>query len=192
MRADVKYSAELGIEICTRLAQGESLSSICKSEGMPSKSAVVMWAANPEHPISEHYARAREVGYRLLADEIIEISDTPLMGVKTKTGPNGTEVTEGDMIEHRRLQIDSRKWMLSKMLPKIYGDKLEVKQQIGFTEEFEKFVRELKGMTPPKVIDGLARSGGAVEVQPVELRSGSDLQADRGNLAAVDTGNTKT
>jgi hypothetical protein len=28
------------------------------------------------------------------------------------------------MIEHRRLQIDARKWILAKALPKIYGDKL--------------------------------------------------------------------
>lgn len=31
-----------------------------------------------------------------------------------------------DMIEHRRLQVDTRKWALSKALPNIYGDKLEV------------------------------------------------------------------
>jgi hypothetical protein len=30
------------------------------------------------------------------------------------------------MIEHRRLKVDSRKWFLSKMLPKIYGDKLDL------------------------------------------------------------------
>ena len=30
------------------------------------------------------------------------------------------------MIEHRRLQVDTRKWMLSKMLPKVYGDKQQV------------------------------------------------------------------
>ena len=30
------------------------------------------------------------------------------------------------MLGHRKLQIDTRKWMLSKMLPKIYGDKLEL------------------------------------------------------------------
>lgn len=191
MRADVKYSEALGLEICTRLADGESLSRICNDEGMPSKSSVVRWASNPNHPLAEQYARAREVGYHVLADEIIEISDTPMIGQKTKMLPaGGTEITEGDMIEHRRLQIDSRKWMLSKMLPKVYGDKLEVKQQIGFTEEFEKFVRELRGMEPPKVIDGLARSSGAVEVQPIELRAGGDIPADRGNLAPLDTGNT--
>jgi len=29
-----------------------------------------------------------------------------------------------DVIAHKRVQIDTRKWMLSKMLPKIYGDKV--------------------------------------------------------------------
>ena len=29
-----------------------------------------------------------------------------------------------DVIAHKRVQIDTRKWMLSKMLPKVYGDKV--------------------------------------------------------------------
>ena len=28
------------------------------------------------------------------------------------------------MIEHRRLRIDARKWMLARALPKVYGDRL--------------------------------------------------------------------
>ncbi len=59
-----------------------------------------------------------------MAEEIIEISDTPCLGVKTKTLKDGSEeVTEGDMIEHRRLQVDARKWLLSKMRPEKYGDR---------------------------------------------------------------------
>lgn len=70
------------------------------------------------------YTRAREIGYDRLADELLKIADTPQHGVKTTTKATGTETTEGDMIEHRRLQVDARKWMLSKMLPKKYGDKM--------------------------------------------------------------------
>ena len=61
-------------------------------------------------------------------DEILEIADTPQGGETTKVGPNGTETRIGDMIEHRRLQVDARKWILSKALPKTFGDKLAVDQ----------------------------------------------------------------
>ena len=49
------------------------------------------------------------------------------MGTKPITNANGdVQTVVGDMIQHRRLQVDTRKWALSKALPKIYSDKLEV------------------------------------------------------------------
>lgn len=112
--------------ICERLAKGESLRSICADEGMPHESTVRLWVVNGGE-FATQYARAREIGYEMLADEILEISDTPLLGVETKIKSDGTrETTEGDMLGHRRLQVDSRKWMLAKMLPKKYGDKLDL------------------------------------------------------------------
>lgn len=84
------------------------------------------WALADANGFYAQYAKARELGYLALGDEIIHIADTPVHGVKTKTNEKGEkETTEGDMIEHRRLQVDARKWYLSKMLPKVYGDKLE-------------------------------------------------------------------
>jgi hypothetical protein len=60
-----------------------------------------------------------------MADELFEIANTPIEGVKTKTTSDGKVETQTvDMIEHRRLQVDTRKWLLSKALPKVYGDKI--------------------------------------------------------------------
>ena len=44
---------------------------------------------------------------------------------ETKIGKDGVETTEGDMIEHRRLQVDARKWLAGKLAPKKYGDKTD-------------------------------------------------------------------
>ena len=35
-------------------------------------------------------------------------------------------MTSDDTIQHRRLQVDSHKWMLGKMNPKKYSDKIQV------------------------------------------------------------------
>ena len=61
--------------------------------------------------LNKQYTRAREIGYTLMADDIIEISDTPVL----------TE--RGDATDRSRLRVESRKWLLSKALPKVYGDK---------------------------------------------------------------------
>jgi hypothetical protein len=113
--------------ICDRLANGESLRAICRDEGMPSEATVRAWALDDVCGFAAQYARARELGYDRLAEEILEIADTPKPGKSRVQKADGqVEEREADMIEHRRLQVDSRKWMLSKMLPKRYGDKLEL------------------------------------------------------------------
>lgn len=119
------FSKAVADAICLRLSDGESLRGICMDDNMPAESTVRQWALNDLHGFAAQYARAREIGYHALADEIIHISNTPQIGAKTKTDDDGKkETSEGDMIEHRRLQVDARKWYLSKVLPKVYGDKV--------------------------------------------------------------------
>ena len=45
--------------------------------------------------------------------------------VTTTKADGSTETKDGDMIERARRQVDSRKWLLSKLAPKKYGDKLQ-------------------------------------------------------------------
>lgn len=118
------FTQTLACGIVTRLASGESLRAICRDENMPAEATVRGWVIDDRDGFSAQYARARDIGLDALADELLEIADNTELGVKTKTGPNGAEKTEGDMIEHRRLRVDSRKWYLSKLAPKKYGDKL--------------------------------------------------------------------
>lgn len=121
-----KYTKEIASRICERLAAGESLRSICRLNTMPHESTVRAWALDDLHGFSTQYARAREIGYHGLFDEILEIADTTQEGVKTVEKTTGTETTTGDMIEQRRLRVDARKWMLARALPKIYGDKQQL------------------------------------------------------------------
>lgn len=97
---------------------------ICADDGFPADRTVYRWLEAHEE-FRQQYARAREVQADTLSDEILDISNTPVIGAKTKTGKDGVEVTEGDMIEHRRLQVDARKWLASKLAPKKYGDKTD-------------------------------------------------------------------
>ncbi|SCB16478.1 hypothetical protein [Rhizobium hainanense] len=113
--------------ICERLADGESLKSICTSDGMPHRATVFRWLG-AHADFRDSYARAREAQADALFDEILDIANTPITGEKTKVDKNGNviEMTKADMIDHRRLQIDARKWIAAKLRPKVYGDKLDV------------------------------------------------------------------
>lgn len=69
------------------------------------------------------YARAKEQQAQLLADQIITIADTTEPGEIVTIKPDGEERKIADMTEHRKLKIESRKWLAMKLLPRIYGDK---------------------------------------------------------------------
>lgn len=125
------FSAEIAAAICERLAQGESLRAICRSEGMPPPSTVRTWVVDDVQGFAARYARARNFGLDEMAEEIIDIADAR---------------TDGhDDVGHRRLQIDARKWMLCKLAPKRYGERTSADVnvtggdvQVGDTERLAK------------------------------------------------------
>jgi hypothetical protein len=118
------YTPEIAETIIERLTDGESLRAICDDDGMPSIGSVIRWARDDLEGFSARYARAREAGYVVLAEEVIAISDD---GSRDYTrDKDGREVPDHDHINRSRLRVDSRKWLLSKMLPKVYGDKIDL------------------------------------------------------------------
>jgi hypothetical protein len=117
------YTEEIAKAICERLADGESLRKVCSTEGMPAATTVLLWA-DTNKEFAEQYATARRTGYLRLADEIIDIADNGKND--TYYDENDQQRVNQDVIARSRLRVDTRKWLLSKMLPKVYGDKLEL------------------------------------------------------------------
>lgn len=112
----ILFSKDVAAAICERLAQGESLDRICDDPGMPAAATVRKWAGEGREGFDADYARARAIGYEKYADEVIAISDAPCMGADG--------YADNGLVQKQRLQVESRKWMLSKMLPKQFGDKV--------------------------------------------------------------------
>lgn len=106
------YSDEIAEEITERIANGESLAAICETEGFPSATSVYRWLET-NTAFRERYtdARARQADY--YADQIVTLADT------------------ADDHNKARLQIDARKWVSSKLLPKKYGDRTTTTHEGG-------------------------------------------------------------
>jgi hypothetical protein len=127
---------------------GESLRQVCEDDAMPSKSAVMRWLhANAE--FRDQYARAMEVRAEHWADEIVQISDDGTND--TYKDEDGHERTNQDVIARSRLRVDTRKWLMARMAPKKYGDKIDIDQRT--THEVGASVSDLM-----KAIDGRTRS----------------------------------
>lgn len=126
-----KYTEELADHICDLVSNGVNLRKVCRMEGMPSWRTIYDWVvARPD--FAARLARARELGYDALAEEALEISNTPHLGQK-KVYTSGAEeeedsltVTEEDMLGHRKLQIETRLKLLAVWDPKRYGNKVQL------------------------------------------------------------------
>lgn len=68
-----------------------------------------------------------------MADGILEIADDGRNDTYLLDEETGERGTDHDVIARSRLRVDTRKWLLSKCLPKIYGDRLEVDQKTDLT-----------------------------------------------------------
>lgn len=119
------YSPELAAQVCARIAGGESLRQVCRDESMPSTTTVLKWAR--EIPgFAEQYTRAREDLLEHWAEDIIEISDDGSRDrIETKVS-DGVTVSQVDHehISRSKLRVDSRKWLMSKLAPRKYGERL--------------------------------------------------------------------
>lgn len=105
--------------ICERLAAGESLRAICRDDGMPSDATVRQWALQDRDGFAARYALSRDMGLDAVADDIITMVDEPI-------GKTDQGATDTGMVAAKRLRFDARRWYLSKLAPKRYGDRLNV------------------------------------------------------------------
>jgi hypothetical protein len=115
--------------ICDLLEKNISLRKACDMVGGPSFSVVIKWTHTEKYRLM--YDAARRIGYSFMADELLHIADTQqAVEVDEDTGEvkkRRFDQIDVAMTKHR---IDTRKWMLAKMLPKIYGERI-VSEHVG-------------------------------------------------------------
>ena len=99
------YTEEMGNLICDKLTEGVSLRKLCMSEEFPNASTVYVWL-DRFPSFAEKYARAREAATEDMLEAILEIADDPKIDTQDK-----------------RVRIDTRKWAMSKLNMKKYGEK---------------------------------------------------------------------
>lgn len=111
-----EFSQELFDRICERIAEGESLRAICEEPDMPARVNVIRWLEKDE-ALRNQYARARELQADHEFDEIKAIAD----------------LADPEDVNVARLRIDARKWRAGKLRPKVYGDKVDLSGNVGFS-----------------------------------------------------------
>ncbi len=114
------FTQELADKICERIAEGYSMRTVCASDDMPGLSAVFRWIRENKE-FQQQYARATEERTEAMSEELLDLSDDALP-LAQSVDPKAS----GAVVQAARLQVDTRKWLMSKMKPKKYGDKLDM------------------------------------------------------------------
>lgn len=100
---------------------------MCTDDDMPSQDTIYRWVLNnPE--FSERYAEARDIGLDIMADDLLDIADDGSNDWTERFDRDGNSIgwkVNGEAILRSRLRVDTRKWYLSKLAPKRYGDRIE-------------------------------------------------------------------
>ncbi len=110
-------------KICREISKGKSLRNVLKAKDMPAYETFYKWIDGDESK-SKQYTRATQNRADNIFEDILDIADKQASDVYLDK--DGKEQINHNIIQRARLQVDARKWMLGKMRPKKYGDKLEL------------------------------------------------------------------
>lgn len=122
-----EYSQDKADAICELLAMGYSLRTVCSEDNMPSAATVFKWMREHDEFLKQ-YEKAKQESTDAMAEDLLDIADDGTNDWVTKTNKDGSEyeTVNAEVIARSRLRVDTRKWLMAKMKPKKYGDKLDM------------------------------------------------------------------
>lgn len=115
------FTQEVADEILRRLAEGETLTAICRDEGMPTRRTVTNWRhANPEFGAA--YDEAVLAGCYVLLDQTLEIADDARNDFMASQ--KGEVMVDHENIQRSKLRIWARHELVKKKRPDVFSEKV--------------------------------------------------------------------
>jgi hypothetical protein len=139
----VKYTPALAEEICNTIASiSKGTKRLCSEHAhWPCQDTLFTWLKKYSD-FSEQYARSKMCQVELLVDEILEISDD--VSQDQYVNEQGALVSNHSAINRARLKIDTRKWLACKLVPRVYGNKIDIESDSIMSEELRKLSADLE------------------------------------------------
>src|SRR5262249_30913258 len=125
---------------------------------MPHKRTVKRWLS--EKPSFQmEYARAKKEMAEHFVEEMLEIADdgsNDWIERELERG-NVIKVADHEHIARSRLRVDTRKWLMSKLLPKKYGEKLDVNNRVDLVAQLSLMSPAERMTKAEELLQGAAR-----------------------------------
>lgn len=150
MGRPVKWPQEhpVWMEIVGRVTAGKALSTVLRDDNMPD------WVTfyrmlDQDDKLRAAYDKAVQDRADRLADEILQLSDEVM--------PDGLEgAMASAWVQQKRMQVDARKWIASKLKPRTYGDRIDMTvrdERISVLDALEQAQSRVKTLTIDNVTD---------------------------------------
>lgn len=143
---DAAERGRIVTDVLTRVATGQLAGVVLEANGL-SRQTWSEWC-RADRELSDAYARAREEQSHAMAEEALRIADgsdalslfyslcvdrfeaDALEAAVSKADADAVRAVANSMraqvVQRDRMRLDARKWLTSKIAPKLYGDKLDV------------------------------------------------------------------
>jgi hypothetical protein len=118
------YSEALANEICNKIASSNvGTRKLCEMhEAWPSQDTIFTWIKTYPY-FSERYSEAKRLQIEVFMDDILFISDN--IENDKLTDQDGKLVLNSVAVSRAKLQVDTKKWLAGKLMPRMYGDKVQ-------------------------------------------------------------------
>lgn len=130
VKKPVTYNKKIHGQICDYLREGLSVREIALKPGMPSKSAYFKWRSKKKQ-FRDDTHQAKIDGCFALVDEAKDIAFDKEYDWKDVQQADGSwkRVVDREVVARSKLKIDFILTVAGKLLPKVFGDKLEVEHK---------------------------------------------------------------
>ena len=128
------FTPDMGNKICKLIEDGFTFRKIEAMEGMPANTTILRWLSEGDTDIASNkpdtpkanfrrqYARSKSIQCHVIAEETLDISDDN--SLDKVVDKEGNLVSNPANVQRDRLRVDTRKWHVSKLMPKIYGERV--------------------------------------------------------------------
>ena len=128
-------------EVCRQVSEGALVKDACKEQGVTAGQLREWLAEDPElAELSVMYARARGDQAQAIAEEAIDIADGVTGDTEARLEAMVHALKDVDdadkdrilyslqqaAVQRDKMRVDARKWMASKIAPRVYGEKVEL------------------------------------------------------------------
>lgn len=116
------YTQELADDICEKIGDGDSMRAVSRCDDMPAMATLFRWLREKED-FKEQYSIATLERAEAMGEDIIDIADNANNDWMEAHGDSEGYRQNGEALQRSKLRVDVRKWHMSKVKPKKYGDR---------------------------------------------------------------------